>query len=266
MSAGRTARGFTLTELAVVLAIVGLLLGSVMYTLSAQVDQRNFNETRKRLEEAKELLLAFAVANGRLPCPAVGSSGLEPQTPGNTGQCDQDGGVYANGFLPAAAIGFQPTDSSGIGIDSWGNRIRYSVAQYASNSTACSSPTSPAFTIATNLRTNGIACAPADFVVCGASAGTVAGTPPGTPPSCGLTAPVIANQTTVVAIVLSVGKNGATVSSPGADETENTNAGGVYVYHEPRPAGASGGEFDDMAAWIPVGVLYGRLIEAGVLP
>jgi prepilin-type N-terminal cleavage/methylation domain-containing protein len=48
----RRSDGFTLTELAVVLAIVALLLGGLMYTLAAQTDQRNFEETRRRLEQA----------------------------------------------------------------------------------------------------------------------------------------------------------------------------------------------------------------------
>ena len=47
------ARGFTLTELAVVMAIVAFLLGSLMYTLSAQSEQRNFEDTRRRLEQAR---------------------------------------------------------------------------------------------------------------------------------------------------------------------------------------------------------------------
>ena len=63
-------RGFSLVELAVVLTIVTLLLSSLMYTLSAQVEQRNAEETRRRLEQARELILSFAIANGRLPCPA----------------------------------------------------------------------------------------------------------------------------------------------------------------------------------------------------
>lgn len=67
----RSWRGYTLVELAVVLAIVGLQLDSMMYMLSAQTEQRNFEETRRRLETARDLLLGFAVANGRLPCPAA---------------------------------------------------------------------------------------------------------------------------------------------------------------------------------------------------
>ena len=48
--------GFTLVELAVVFTIVILLLGSLMYTLSAQSEQRNYEETRRRLEQAKDLV------------------------------------------------------------------------------------------------------------------------------------------------------------------------------------------------------------------
>src|SRR6266571_3407425 len=85
------ATGFTLVELAVVLAIVGLLLGSLMYTLSAQVEQRNFEETRRRLEQARELVLAFAIVNGRLPCPArSNSSGFEARDATN-GNCTSGG-------------------------------------------------------------------------------------------------------------------------------------------------------------------------------
>ena len=59
----RRHRGFTLTELAVVLTIVAILLSSLMYTLSAQSEARGRDETLRRLEQAKELLLTFAAMN-----------------------------------------------------------------------------------------------------------------------------------------------------------------------------------------------------------
>ena len=66
----RRQSGFSLVELAVVLTIVALLLSSLMWTLSAQTEQRARDETTRRLEQGKELLLSFAIVYGRLPCPA----------------------------------------------------------------------------------------------------------------------------------------------------------------------------------------------------
>jgi len=74
-TAPRTAaRGFTLVEMAVVFTIVSFMLAGALYVLAAQVDQRNFEETRRRLDQARELLFAFAITNGRLPCPARSSA------------------------------------------------------------------------------------------------------------------------------------------------------------------------------------------------
>jgi len=272
MTPGRHARGFTLTELAVVLAIVGLLLGSMMLTFSTQVEQRNFNETRRRVDQAKELLLAFAIVNGRLPCPAWTASGDE--SPAGGGVCTNP----YNGFLPGRAIGFEPVDASGYALDAWNNRIRYAVATTVQTSTSCpgvaaTNPPSalttywsPPFTSATAtgvansqtfVKANGVACETGggDLVVCTQSqAGT----------SCAA-GQSVTNQNTVVAIVLSTGKNGSQ-GAAGANETENVDGDAVFVYRTPDPSTASGGEYDDLTAWIPVGLLYGRLIAAGVLP
>ena len=266
LRARHPARGFTLTELAVVLAIVGLLLGSMMLTFSAQVEQRNLAETQRRLDQAKELLLAFTVVRGRLPCPATTTSnGDESFSSGNAtsgGTCTL---TTHNGFLPAAAIGFSPVDSAGYALDAWNNRIRYAVSlatpvnsqtpricRPVNDTTA---PVVPHFTQRDNLRANGLDCSPSDLVVCTeAQAGT----------SCAA-GQSATNQNTVVAVVLSTGKNGA-LGLAGANETENTDGDAVFVYRPPDPSSASGGEYDDLTAWIPVGLLYGRLTAAGVLP
>ncbi|HEU4925221.1 MAG TPA: type II secretion system protein, partial [Burkholderiales bacterium] len=103
------------------LAIIGILLSSTLFGLGAHFETRNRNDTQRRLEEAKELLLAFSLVNGRLPCPAI-TSGEEAG--GGVAPCTA---TYA-GFLPAKTIGFQPTDAIGFGLDAWGNRIRYAVS------------------------------------------------------------------------------------------------------------------------------------------
>jgi len=239
--------GFTLTELAVVLAVVGLLLTTTMYTLSAQVEQRNRNDTQRRLEEAKELLLSFALVNGRLPCPGFATG-------------DESGGGAAvctnsyNGFLPARTIGFQPTDSAGFGLDAWGFRIRYAVS-------ATTWGTGARFTrqhVANSVTAWSITQTPADLVICSAS--------PGVPTNTACDANTsLTNQTTVVAIVFSTGKNSAT-GGTGANEARNLDTIALFVSRPPDPVSAVGGEFDDMMVWIPVGLLYGRMIAGGVLP
>jgi len=245
----RRARGFTLTELAVVFVIISLLLATALFTLSAQTEQRNFDETRRRLEAARELLLAFAVVNGRLPCPAIASSGGQESLSG--ANCSSPYG----GFLPARTIGFQIMDAGGNAVDAWGNAIRYAVS--GTTPTCATTPATPHFTNATNLRANGITCQPNDLVVCQSATGITATT-------CG-TAVSLTNQTTLVAVAFSTGANGIAGSS-GIDEAANLNGDRVFVWHTPTPAGAANGAFDDQVTWITVGELYAKLIAAGILP
>jgi hypothetical protein len=64
--------------------------------------------------------------------------------------------------------------------------------------------------------------------------------------------------------VFSTGKNGP--AAGGKNEARNLDAGPMFVSRTPDPPGAPGGEFDDLVVWIPVGLLYGRMVAAGVLP
>jgi len=249
----RVERGFTLTELAVVFAIVGFLLATAMYTLSAQTQQRDFEETRRRLEAARELLLGFAMVNGRLPCPATNASAGD-EAPAGGGTCTTSYG----GWLPARTIGFQIVDAGGYAIDPWGARIRYAVPAAALTGCAGTS-TLPHFTNTTNLKANGITCQPNDLVICRSATG-ITGT------TCGPATNALTNQNTVVALVFSVGRNSTSIGSGGIDEAANINSDRVFVSHPQAPVGATNGEFDDQLMWITVGELYGKLIAAGVLP
>ena len=288
------AAGFSLVELAVVFTIVTLLLASAMYTLSAQIETRNFEDARRRLEQARELVLAFAIVNGRLPCPARSSSaGAEVRVAdtdavaANRGKCqdtvpveDYYGGTVSvgvtGGLLPAQTIGFQQIDAAGFAVDPWGNRIRYAVAKTI---TSCSGTnTLPHFTYSVNLKANGITCQPNDLLICKSVTAPVAPqpTPGASPPSCGGGgANQIMTSGTVVAIIFSTGRNGANTAIAGADEAANIKAAAstfvpiinaLFVYHTPTPYSAANGEFDDQLTWITAGELYGKLIAAGVLP
>jgi len=242
-----------------VMMIVALLLGSLMYTLSAQLEQRAIDETRSRLDAARELLLSYAIVNGRLPCPATTTSSGD-EAPLGGGNCTIPyGGTGANGgFLPARTIGYQVVDAGGYAIDSWQNRIRYAVSSAALTGCAGSS-TLPHFTSSINLKANGLTCQPNDLVVCKSATGITA-------TDCGPLANALTNQKVVVVIVYSIGKNGSLGCATCVDETKNIDGDRVFVSHTPTPADAPNGEFDDYLVWIAVGELYGRLISAGALP
>ena len=273
-----TERGFSLVELAVVLTIVALLLGGALYTLSAQTEARNLGETERRLEQARELLLGFAVAHGRLPCPATLAAGNGDEAPAAGGACTA---AYA-GYLPARAIGFTPMDTSGYGLDVWGNRIRYAVS-VNSNLAAnvfTTTPASPSTGIKYNFNpSSGTNLRPQDLLIC--TAYGASGSTSTTPPSCGAVTDVppgvaATNANTVVAVVWSQGRNFTTATfsgvsgQAGTDESFNnkttTNSNhGVFVHHPPRPF-SEANAYDDQMVWIPVGMLYGRLIAAGAVP
>jgi prepilin-type N-terminal cleavage/methylation domain-containing protein len=277
--------GFTLVELAVVLTIVAFLLASLMYTLSAQTDQRNIDDTRRRLEQARELILSYAITKGRMPCPAYyrtaadNSSGRESfctsaassslsTCVGSETMTEQTHGTCSNhfdGYVPAMSIGFLQTDASGFALDAWGNRIRYAVTRTNTNCSGAQVPPNSyttMYTSKTYLQNYGISCQPNDLLVCKSGSG-ITGT------DCGGASNQIMATSLVVGVVFSTGKNGAIGGAPGSagvDEAANLNGDRVFVFHTPTPSTFANGEFDDQFTWITVGELYGKLIAGGVLP
>jgi len=254
----RFQRGFTLVEMAVVMAIVALLLGGLVVTVSAQIDLQRTSETRATLENIREALIGFAAANGRLPCPASATSnGLEGFSVGGTalnGQCSN----FYNGFVPAATLGVTPTDASGFVLDGWGNRIRYAVAYPTINGISTPFTRQDGLKSATMMQVEGVASGSGLLFVC-----SVGPTPPGVVATGCLSAATNITRKTP-AVLLSTGRNGA-VGGTGADEAANINGDGVFITHPPT-AGGPGGEFDDVVTWISLPVLFNRMMTAGRLP
>lgn len=226
-------RGFTLIEMAMVLLIMGLLLGGGLAVLSSQIESQKTKETQKILEEVKEALIGFAVSNGRLPRPStVALNGIE-----NPVICASE--ALCTGLIPWATLGITK-------LDGWAKVVRYSVTPAYANA---------AFTLLTT---------PTKIVQTRNSVGATV---------------TVASQ--VPAIIFSHGKNNfGTTDTGGAipnssttnlDEIANDTGGGTGLtfcqrtYSE-NTAAAFGGEFDDIVIWIPAGILFNRLVQAGRLP
>ena len=240
--------GFTLVEMAIVLAIIALILGTGLTLLSAQQDQRRIEETRARLDEAREALIGFAIANGRLPCPATATSnGAESPATAATGTaCDNP----RNGFLPAATLGLSNVDANGYLQDAWRlqqNRIRYAVTE--ANIRAA--------TTTDGIKTTTMTLFTPDLRVCD-SASVITGT------TCG-TATTLTNE--AVAVIYSLGAN-APAGGTGTDEAANLNGDPVFVSHSIAYAkdAPANGEFDDQLTWLSKYTLFNRMVQAGKLP
>ncbi|MFN0318318.1 MAG: type II secretion system protein [Burkholderiales bacterium] len=248
-------RGFTLIELAVVIVVIALLLGALLVPLGTQVEQRKVAETQKALEEIREALLGFAMANGRLPKPSGVPSGSPPSInlanpahrPDGRERPAACGANDCFGFLPWADLGMPSADA-------WNKLYRYSVTETFTVPPAAL--TTPGNRLIRTRNTPGMALA--DLA------------------------------TGVVAVVLSHGPSNYGVTPgfsvfPNLSSPNNPDEERNYNYANSWPALAAdryfvtrvkststnvavGGDFDDLLVWIPQSLFMHRMVAAGRLP
>ncbi len=236
------APGFTLVEMSIAVMVIALILGGMIVPLVTQVEQRQVSDTERTLQEVREALIGFAVANGYLPCPdkttAIGA-GIAPNLP-NDGIED----VTAAGACVAASQGNVPWVTLGVGAsDVWGNRFRYQV-------TPAFSQRAPA----------------AGFSL--SSAGTIT--------VCSASGCATRWTSDAVAVIISLGKNGlgainattgaANPAPTSADENENLTGPAQFMSRTRTTVDSLAGEFDDVVIWLSRYALLNRMVGAGKLP
>ena len=228
--------GFTLIECAIGMLIMTFLLSALIPPLTAQIEQRQFNDTQTSLTQISDALTGFAIANGFLPCPdrssgAGANDGIEDLNAGAT-NC-----AVAEGNIPWATLGV-------TGSDSWGNYFRYRVTA--------------AFTDRANpFKLN--------------SSGNITVQCPAT--SCG-TPTIYTNS--APAVLVSHGRNGfgavnsltRTLNAAPAsnDELANSDGNAAFISRTAGAPGAAAGEFDDQIVWLSTAILLNKMITAQKLP
>ena len=114
-------RGFTLIELAIVLAILGLLLGGGSMLLQPMLDNNKRNETKSKLKSIEDALAVYAANNDDIPCPS--NMTLGPGSASNGIPANICNVTMAFGGVPWQALGLSEADV----LDGWGRRISYAV-------------------------------------------------------------------------------------------------------------------------------------------
>ena len=229
--------GFTLVELTIVLVIVALLSSGLMLGLAGQREQAMNKEARLQLDTIREALIGYAMANGRLPCPAPANL---PTTDPKAGQalvppCTND---LRFGVIPWVTLGVPETDP-------WGNRFTYFVSSKFTG--ALSGGAQASFSLST---------------------GSASATPPDNAGTANIKDNGLDIASDIPAVIISHGNHSAGAYQPSGtqlpgatgDEAENANGTQTFISHTPTDS------FDDLVIWIIPTVLKSRMVSVGKLP
>src|SRR5512141_2269170 len=69
----RRQRGFTLVEMVMVIAVMGMLITILIGITSSVVSQQRYQVTRARMSNVESALVVYVSQSKRLPCPANGT-------------------------------------------------------------------------------------------------------------------------------------------------------------------------------------------------
>ena len=222
-------RGFTLVEMAIVMVVLGLLLGGILAPLSARQEQDRRNKNAALLDQAREALIGYAITNGYLPCPDTDPVN-NPGSGTENSPCTSTNNTFAQGRLPWATLGINAE------YDAWGAPHQF---RYIVNGAFTNTP----FKLGAAGTGNGIIEVHSNAATCNTNNNQVASNVP--------------------ALIWSSAQNDY-ASQGSVDEQENLNGDRCYVFREYNIA--KNQQFDDQMVWLSPGILFNRMIEAGQLP
>jgi prepilin-type N-terminal cleavage/methylation domain-containing protein len=137
-------RGFTLIEMAVVLVLIAIGLTFALRITVALRAGAQVADTRKAAENLRSAIIAYAVRNKRLPCPA---SGTTASSDANYGKELRDSNNLCTGRVNPTDLtvkGIIPWQTLGIGqdasLDGWFRRFTYEVSALAAEAGTSAAP------------------------------------------------------------------------------------------------------------------------------
>lgn len=226
LSRKRNMGGFTLIEMAIVIVLIGLMLGGVVMTIGVQQRQQHVRDAERQLDEIKLALIGYAASRPgkpHLPCPAISVVNGNEGPRNGAGQC-----TVAEGALPWVTLGVGE-------LDPWGSRYRYRVAAAYGNSNG--------FMLG-SLRDIEVcrtaACASNDQI------------------AINVPAVVITHGANKRGAFLPTG--GTAPVSGNASEAENSNQNTRFV------SGAVADDYDDLVMWLSPYVLNYHMLQTRLLP
>lgn len=208
------------------MVILGYLLSGLLPSMNTQFEASKINETKAQLEETKNAIIGFTLANRRLPCPDTDGDGQENTSGGN---CSS-----AFGEPPWADLALQQ-------FDSWNQTLIYRVTTNLADTTDGSG-------------SGGCAGAPVGVSIQLCSIGDITVTSTNFNPP-----PATLSITSIPAILVSTGKPRGSTSATEAENTDNDSTFRSEVYNT-----IAGNEFNDIVVWIPIQVLVKNMVDAGI--
>ena len=276
-------KGFTLIELAIVTLILAVLLSSAFLSVTSLRKTANIKEAQQKLAEIEEALYGFAIANGRLPCPATPASNgqANPIDPSGLVGAQRNCNLAANingfiGFVPSSTLGIKgEVNCDGLLLDPWGRPYRYSVTNAdAVNVVGGVGAEGGDFVVANGIQEENTTTAPPDgmsrvnpdIVICN-----------NLDAACNTAVAGNVVTTNAVAVIFSMGDITANSTRENENAGERTVAGcgadyplgndNLYYSAPSREEPADPDtKFDDIVIWISPNTLFNKLLSAQRLP
>lgn len=252
----RRQRGFTLIEIAIVLMVLGILLGYTVAMFPRQQELKQYRAVEAEMETIIEHLIAFAQVNGRLPCPDTQAATLDGREDalGPVGAPNDCAAFF--GFVPGLTLGIDGFyGANNVLSDPWRTGYGYAVSSIGGAG-------SRTLVTANGIRTAGMNNVTPDLYLCDDNV-----TPPANDTDCTTVSggDVLGANGEVAAVIISLGRDNAVpatsnIQTENQDDFDSGLSDKVYIYAPPRD------DYDDRVSWLSTRRLFMKMIEAEQLP